>query len=71
MESRAIKGHPLPLIFKFRGGITVRSVQNYAVYMQHKICLLLKLSRNEEYMRKKADMMFIAAINLFCIDMYK
>ena len=68
MESEAIKGRPLALIFKFRGGITVLSVKHYAVYMQHKICLLLKLSRNEECMRKKTDMMFIAIINLFCTD---
>jgi len=67
VESRAIKGHPLPRIFKFRGGIPVRSVQYYAVYTKHKICLL-KLSRNEKRMRKKADMMLIAIINLFCID---
>jgi hypothetical protein len=68
VESEAIKGRPLALIFKFSGGITVLSVKHYAVYMQHKICLLLKLSRNEECMRKKTDMMFIAIINLFCTD---
>jgi hypothetical protein len=47
----------MPRIFKFRGGITVRSVQHYAVYMQQ------NLSPSQTYQerrttRKKTDKVY-------------